>query len=128
MARRDYTKPNTVDMGAKPTESNSVNPVKRQKIFISLPMNGRSETDVLNEIKLIGEKFKENYDIIDSYHQEDDPNGIDNRSGVWYLGNSLRLLRTADLVVFSRDWAKARGCIIEHRVCEYYDIPFIELI
>ena len=128
MARRDYTKPNTIDMGAKSTESNSVNPVKRQKIFISLPMANRSETDILNEIKSIGEKFKENYDIIDSYHQEDDPNGIDNRSGVWYLGNSLRLLRTADLVVFSRNWVEARGCIIEHRVCEYYNIPFIELI
>lgn len=102
--------------------------LEKQKLFISLPMNGRSEDDILSELEFIGNKFKAYYDIIDSYHQEDDPNGIDKYSGVWYLGRSIQLMRTANLVVFAKTWTSARGCIIEHRVCELYDIPYIEMI
>lgn len=128
MVRRDYTKPSVIDMGTTGDKPAQQKPVNKQRLFISLPMSGRPKADILNEIKAIGEKFKEHYEIIDSYHQEEDPNGIDRYSGVWYLGNSLMLMRTADLVVFSKNWASARGCIIEHRVCEYYDIPYIEMI
>ena len=134
MVRRDYTKPGTADAGItgdRPITMHSVKtevPKDIKKIFISLPMSDRSEVDVLEEIKFISDKFKENYEIIDSYHQEEDPNGVDRYSGVWYLGNSIKLMRTADIVVFSKNWATARGCIIEHMVCERYDIPFIEMI
>ena len=132
MVRRDYTKPETlkahdqieeiiVDMDAHKA------PEKRKKIFISLPMSGRDETDILDQFNKIADKFKENYDVIDQYHQEEDPNGINRYSPIWYLGHSIQLMRTADLVVFSRDWFVARGCIIEHRICEYYDLPHLEL-
>ena len=128
MARRDYTRPTTIDMGVTGDKPQTQKSTEKKKLFISLPMNGRSEADVLNDIKTISEKFKDNFEIINSYQQEEDPNGIDRYSGVWYLGNSIKLMRTANLVCFAKNWASARGCIIEHRICELYDIPFIELI
>ena len=128
--RTDYTKANSkINENKDFKEIKSELPKKpRQKIFISLPMAGREEADILAEIKAIGDKFAENYDVIDSYHQKEDPNGVDRYSGVYYLGHSLMLMRTANLVVFSKHWTNARGCIIEHRVCELYDIPYIEMI
>ena len=131
--RTDYTKVESkaaeVVNNTKKTEAKTQDTNKtRQKIFISIPMAGRDEKDVLAELESIRNKFKENYDVIDSYFQEDDPNGIDRYSGVWYLGHSIQLMRTANLVVFAKNWISARGCIIEHRVCELYDIPYIEMI
>lgn len=132
MPRKDYTKPSTLAENRVANKEHEevthvAEPKKKQKLFISLPMAGRDEKDILNDIQKISNKFKENYDIIDSYHQEEDPNGVDRYSSVWYLGHSIQLMRTANLVVFSKNWPVARGCIIEHRICEYYDIPFIEL-
>ena len=131
--RTDYTKASkkTAEINNDTDKTLHKEPKTTQdkpRLFISLPMNGRDEADILNELKYIGDKFKENYNIIDSYHQEDDPNGIDRYSGVWYLGYSIQLMRTANLVVFAKNWTRARGCIIEHRVCELYDIPYIEMI
>lgn len=130
--RTDYTKASVKINENKETKNveQKIEPPKktRQKIFISLPMAGRDEADVLAELKMIGDKFAENYDVIDSFHQDNDPNGVDKYSGVYYLGHSLMLMRTANLVVFSKNWTSARGCIIEHRVCELYDIPYIEMI
>ena len=131
MPRKDYTKPSTLAENRTPNKEEKVRITnesnERPKLFISLPIAGRDEKDILNDIQRISDKFKENYDIIDSYHQEEDPNGVDRYSSVWYLGHSIMLMRTANLVVFSKNWPNARGCVIEHRICEYYDIPFIEL-
>jgi len=134
--RTDYTKAGSkaaeVVNDTKKTENTEVKTQgtnkTRQKMFVSIPMAGRDEKDVLAEIESIRDKFKENYDVIDSYFQEDDPNGIDKYSSVWYLGRSIQLMRTANLVIFTKNWSQARGCIIEHRVCELYDIPYIEMI
>lgn len=131
MVRKDYTKPETlnkqqIEEAAVQVRSKKANDT-RKKLFISLPMSGREEGDILDQFNKIADKFKENYDIIDQYHQEEDPNGINRYSPVWYLGHSIQLMRTADMVAFSRNWTEARGCIIEHRICEYYDIPYLEL-
>lgn len=126
--RKDYTKPNSGVKADQIVENQEPEKRIKQKLFISLPMSDRPEEDVLDDLKEIGSKFSENYEVLDNYSQDDDPNGVDRYSGIWYLGNSLKLMRTADLVVFHKDWRSARGCIIEHRVCELYDKPYIELI
>ena len=41
-------------------------------------------------------------------------------SGVWYLGESLKLLAGADLVFFVNDYKKYRGCSVERLVAERY--------
>ena len=128
MARRDYTKPTTIDMSKSNDSTESTLKPNKQKIFISLPMNGLTEKEVRNELNKIASKFKENYDIIDTFIQEESPHGSSNNSGVWYLGRSIQLLSSADIVVFHKNWNSARGCVAEHRICELYNIPYIEMI
>ena len=45
---------------------------------------------------------------------------------LWYLGESLKLLATADVAYFAKGWEKARGCKIEHTCAVEYGIPTIE--
>lgn len=43
------------------------------------------------------------------------------------LGMSIELMSDADLVIFAEGWQYARGCRIEHRVCQDYNIPYKEI-
>lgn len=97
------------------------------KLFISLPQNGRTYEDVEIEKSNIlawaeHEAAPDAVQLIDSYVHEDAPVDGD-RAGVWYLGESLKRLATADFVVFATGWSGARGCRIEKAVCETYNIP-----
>lgn len=47
----------------------------------------------------------------------------DYNESVWFLGKSLKYLSQVDLVFFTKNWEKARGCVIEHMVCLNYHIP-----
>jgi hypothetical protein len=64
-------------------------------------------------------------DLIDNFLKTV-PDGIKNVR-VWCLGDSIRLMSTADLVIFAPGWDEARGCRVEHKVCEEYGIPFTEV-
>lgn len=46
---------------------------------------------------------------------------------LWYLGESLKLLGTADFVVFAPGWQDYRGCRIEHDAAVAYGIPIVEV-
>lgn len=48
-----------------------------------------------------------------------------NEDPVYALGESIKLMANADCAYFMKGWNKARGCIIEHEVCERYGIPII---
>ena len=45
---------------------------------------------------------------------------------LWYLGESLKLLATADVAYFAPGWDKARGCKIENICAKEYGIHTIE--
>ena len=98
------------------------------KVFISQPMKGRTEKEILDQRKKIEEYIKANvnYDveILDSYVES----APDECNPVFFLGLSLQFLSQADLVVFAKGWEDARGCRIEQQVCEEYNIPSIYLI
>ena len=46
---------------------------------------------------------------------------------LWYLGESLKLLGTADFAVFAPGWQDYRGCRIEHDAAVAYGIPIVEV-
>lgn len=100
------------------------------KIFISQPMKGKTEEDILEERKKLielAEDIVENpVDVIDSYFK-DAPKTEDNVviDRVCYLGKSIQKLAEADAAVFGSGWKTTPGCIIEHKVCELYDIPIL---
>lgn len=97
------------------------------KVFISQPMNGKSEKEI-NErreeiIQIIENRYLNKhiefiYSIIDS-----EPNNDVENIPVWYLGESIKKLSTATLAYFDSGWQKARGCRIEHQICKDYNIP-----
>ena len=45
---------------------------------------------------------------------------------LWFLGESLKLLATADIAYFATGWEGARGCKIEHTCAEEYGVRIIE--
>lgn len=96
------------------------------KIFISQPMNGRSDKDILEERESIIRKASDEFgavEMIDSYFE----NAPHEARPLWFLGKSLELLSTADVAYFAPGWDKARGCIIEHSACIAYGIDIVEI-
>lgn len=95
-----------------------------KKLFISLPMHGIDEVDVMLTREHIYQAMKKvgNYELIENYTHEDAPNDA-NR--LWHLGRSIQDLGTADLVIFAPGWNLAKGCVVEHMACEVYKIPYI---
>ena len=75
-------------------------------------------------LKIVNENSKAFiFSLIDTFSKEEAPEI--NVPNLWYLGDSIRLLGTADLVIFDKDWRKARGCRVEHAICELYGIPYM---
>ena len=98
------------------------------KVFISIPFNGRSDDKVAGEKEAVFKRNKavqkEPVELIDSYISENAPVSGE-RAGAWYLGESIKRLAESDAAVFAPGWEVARGCRIEHAVCEEYGIPIL---
>jgi hypothetical protein len=97
-----------------------------KRIFISQPMRGKTDTEILNERVfaiakaqvLIGEEFE----VIDTFYNDFHPNA----SPLEYLARSIKDLATADIAIFIGDWKNYRGCRIEHLCAVEYGIDIIE--
>lgn len=97
-----------------------------KKLFISQPMKGKSDQDILEERKkaireaekLLGEPVE----VIDSFFQAAPADA----KPLWFLGKSLELLAGADVAYFASGWQDARGCKIEHTCTVEYGIASIE--
>ena len=90
------------------------------KIFISQPMNGKTNEEIKNKRDSIIDRLRENesVEIIDSFFK-DAPHDT---KPLWYLGESIKLMSEADIVFFCNGWQTARGCQIEHDCALEYGI------
>lgn len=97
------------------------------KIFISQPMSDRTNEEILEERNHIRNFISILYgvkvEVIDSFFKDFDPNA----KPTDFLGESIKLLGGAELVVFAENWENYRGCQVEHKVCNLYDIPLFEI-
>lgn len=97
-----------------------------KKLFISQPMNGKSNEEIKSvrelAIKSAQELLGEKVEVIDSFFE----NAPHDAKPLWYLGKSLELLATADIAYFAEGWSMARGCKIEHKCAVDYGITCIE--
>lgn len=99
-----------------------------KKLFISQPMRGKTDEEILRERKALiadaAEALREDevqvLDTIFTDFAEDTPPLV-------YLGRSLEVLARADAAVFASGWETARGCRIEHDAAETYGVPIVEL-
>lgn len=97
-----------------------------KKLFISQPMRGKTDEEILAERKKAIESAERNLgepvEVIDSFFQ----NAPADARPLWFLGKSLELLSTADIAYFAKGWEDARGCRIENQYAIEYGIEVIE--
>ena len=102
------------------------------KVFISQPMRDRTFDEIEIErnvmIHVIGCVYPdEEIEVIDSlFSDEDVPEG-ETVGALWFLGESIKAMDKADLVVMAVNWQHARGCQIEPEIAVDYDkrvIPY----
>lgn len=100
--------------------------MKHEKLFISQPMRGKTDEEILAEreraIRIAEKQVGEPVEVIDSFFQSAPADA----KPLWYLGESLKLLATADVAYFAKGWNEARGCKIEHTCVVEYNIDRIE--
>jgi len=93
------------------------------KVFISQPMAGMTDEEILtrrNElIGILKNKYGEDIEIIDSFTKSEE---IIGKGRIAMLGDSISLMRDADVVFFAHGWNKSAGCNVEHEVCVQYHI------
>lgn len=97
-----------------------------KKLFISQPMRGKTDEEILAvrklAVKQVQERIGEDVEVIDSFFQEhptfDKP--------LKYLVASIALLADADIAFFANGWDKARGCKIEHECAAAYGIEILD--
>lgn len=96
------------------------------KVFISQPMRGRTDEEILaeREAALIkaSRELRQPVTPVDSFFAEAPVEA----KPLWYLGKSLMLLAEADVVYFVKGWQEARGCRVERLCAEQYQIPILE--
>lgn len=97
-----------------------------KKLFISQPMRGKTDEEILAERKKAIESAERNLgepvEVIDSFFQ----NAPADARPLWFLGKSLELLSTADIAYFAKGWEDARGCRIENQCAIEYGIEVID--
>ena len=88
------------------------------KVFISQRMGGKLTEEIEAERARATAEIKaelgEDVEIIDTFFKDMDGTPIE------LLGESIKLMSDADLVVFIYDWQEGRGCLVEHEVAELY--------
>lgn len=96
-----------------------------KKVMISQPMRGKKEDEILEPRTALMAKLKElGYEVVDTLHKDFPPNP-DQKIPIKYLAKSIDFIAEVDIVCFMEGWDKARGCIIEHSVCQAYGVPIM---
>ena len=97
-----------------------------KKLFVSQPMKGKTDEQILAEreraIEAAKELVGEEVEIIDSFFQAAPADA----KPLWFLGKSLELLSSADVAYFAPGWNQFRGCKIAHECEVHYGIDRIE--
>ena len=95
-----------------------------KKLFVSVPMKGRKEEEIrasIEKMKKIAEIYEgEELELIDSYIDDNPPK--DNNQAIWYLGESLKKLATADVFIGIDDSWSWNGCQTEREVADRYGV------
>ena len=110
-----------------------------KNIFLSLPMSGRSDEEILAEI----EEMKKAVTVANLFDGEEvifvhnfNYNPYEDRSvdkedvkkePLLYLGNAIQQMAFCDAAIFSKGSLSVRGCNAELDICMSYNIPSYHL-
>lgn len=96
-----------------------------KKLFISQPMNGKSDEEILKEREIAIEEarkfLKEDVEVIDTFYTDlpEDAKPLE------YIARSIGDLAKADIAFFAKGWEEKRGCRIEKEFAFQYGIKTI---
>lgn len=97
------------------------------KIFISQPMRGKTDTEILAEreqaIKAAKAKWGD-VETLESFFQ----GAPAEAKPLWFLGESLKVMADADAVILCPKWHLTRGCIVEAAAADRYNIPTFGMV
>lgn len=97
-----------------------------KKLFISQPMNGKSDEEILAErreaVKRAEEVIGEKVEVLETFYTDFNPDA----KPLDFLARSISDLAKADIAFFAKGWNERRGCKIEHQCAVEYGIPVIE--
>lgn len=107
----------------------NINTSEKLKVFISQPMAGRTDEEILKERNDIMDHLRKLYAdkdvvLVNSFFDLDIQS---KRPNVRMLGMSIELLAEVDLMVQAPNWFCARGCNVENLVASEYDIPIMDM-
>ena len=102
-----------------------------KKLFVSVPMQGRTEENIRNTINklhhiaeaIVGEELE----LLDTYFSEF-PNCEDVNPGIFYLSKSIEKLATADYLISTDYGWEYRGIQIEGDIARQYGVKVLALI
>ena len=94
------------------------------KIFISQPMTGRTNEEIVSERQALIDYYTNlGHEVIDTVFNFDDVEA--KHIDVYYMGYSIVAMANADLVVFMDGWQNSRGCKLEYELAKQYEVPFV---
>lgn len=117
--------------------------IERKKVFLSLPMSGRTDVEIDNNIREMVEMFDnviikkfnrmdsdpEHYEFVHNFTKDFDEKAAKRKNpNIYYLGEAIKKMADCDYVLFHKRSIEARGCRIEMEVAKEYDIPRIHII
>lgn len=88
--------------------------------FISIPMSNYTDEEIRTRIALAKQeimKIDANATFVNTFIDY----APENATGLWYLGESIKLMSDADAVYMCSGWNYARGCIVEREAALRYD-------
>lgn len=98
------------------------------KVFISVPMRGRTDQEIAGAITIAKSKLakmaEENNEIIeyvDNFVSMRDDIGIKDPA-MYCLGTAIQKMSKCDTIYFCPGWQEARGCVIERHVAVLYGL------
>ena len=99
---------------------------KMKKLFISQPMQGKGDQEILDEraeaIRKAQQLIGEPVEVLETFYDDFGPDA----KPLEYLARSIADLSKADVAFFARGWDERRGCKIEHQCAADYGIPTLE--
>lgn len=97
------------------------------KIFISQPMRGKTDAEILEEreraIKVAKAKWGD-VEALESFFR----GAPTEAKPLWFLGESLKVMADADAVIVCKGWSDARGCKVEIATADAYKLPVFFLV
>lgn len=84
-------------------------------IFINQPMTGKTDEEIRTKREKVTSMIKSFYgdcNIIDSYIEE-----TNDKPYLYYLGEAIKKMAKADIVVFVNGWEGSTGCVTEFDLC-----------